>query len=180
MFTLSGALSWVGKCTNSTPTHLCCQKAGDWSPKPSPNDALKLGDPDIPVHVCLHHHHLGFCNYDGTPQEERLQSANEHLKEPRHTCRTLHHDWVSQHSQRQWDLGMAAPPTPSPSWDCGFDSDVSSVSTSLLVSLHSSRSGGSRWSHHGWCCRKIRGCMKDIITYQSWHWDLMVYHHAGC
>ena len=22
--------------------------------------------------------------------------------------------------------------------------------------------------------------MKDTITYQSWCWDLMVYHHAGC
>ena len=22
--------------------------------------------------------------------------------------------------------------------------------------------------------------MKDTITYQSWHWDLMVYHSAGC
>ena len=21
---------------------------------------------------------------------------------------------------------------------------------------------------------------KDVITYQSWHWDLMVYHQAGC
>ena len=20
---------------------------------------------------------------------------------------------------------------------------------------------------------------KDIVTYQSWHWELMVYHHAG-
>ena len=21
---------------------------------------------------------------------------------------------------------------------------------------------------------------KDAITYQSWHWDIMVYHQAGC
>ena len=21
---------------------------------------------------------------------------------------------------------------------------------------------------------------KDAVTYQSWRWDLMVYHHAGC
>ena len=21
---------------------------------------------------------------------------------------------------------------------------------------------------------------KDAITYQNWHWELMVYHHAGC
>ena len=21
---------------------------------------------------------------------------------------------------------------------------------------------------------------KDAVTYQSWRWDLMVYHHVGC
>ena len=21
---------------------------------------------------------------------------------------------------------------------------------------------------------------KDAVTYQSWHWDLTVYHHARC
>ena len=41
-------------------------------------------------------------------------------------------------------------------------------------------------------CRETRGHMKinlpifkdeeakDVITYQSWRWDLTVYHHAGC
>ena len=22
--------------------------------------------------------------------------------------------------------------------------------------------------------------MKDAVTYQSWHWDITVHHHAGC
>ena len=45
---------------NSTPMHWVCGKAVNWSPKPSPNEALKLGDLDIPIHVCLHYCHLGF------------------------------------------------------------------------------------------------------------------------
>ena len=57
----------------------------------------------------------------------------------------------------------------------------------------SERSGGSRHPCHGqWPCREPRGHMKinlpvfkdedtkDAITYQSWHWDLTVYRHAGC
>ena len=23
-------------------------------------------------------------------------------------------------------------------------------------------------------------CTKEAVTYQSWRWDLMVYHHVGC
>ena len=97
------------------------------------------------------------------------------------------------HSQRQWDL-WAGPPLPLPSPDHGFESDQSSVSTSSSVSSRSDRSGGSRHSNHGQChCQGNSGGhmkinlpvfkdedMKDAITYQSWHWDLMVYHHAGC
>ena len=56
----------------------------------------------------------------------------------------------------------------------------------------SNRSGGSRHTHHGQCCRETGGHMKinlpvfededmkDAITYQSWCWDLMVYCQAGC
>ena len=54
-------------------------------------------------------------------------------------------------------------------------------------------SGGSRHPHHGWWpCRETRGHMKinlplfkdevtrNAITYQSWWWDLTIYHHTGC
>ena len=66
------------------------------------------------------------------------------------------------------------------------------MSTSLSVSSRSNRLGGSRWMHHGWCCRKLGGPMKinlpifkdedtkDAVTYQIWHWDLPVYCYAGC
>ena len=92
----------------------------------------------------------------------------------------------------RWDLWAAPSPLPSPSPDHGFESDRSSVSTSLSVSSRSHRSGGSRHTHHGQSHREPGGHMKinlwvfkgkdmkDAVTYQSWHWDLMVYCQAGC
>ena len=66
------------------------------------------------------------------------------------------------------------------------------MSSSLSVSPQSNRSGGSKHLHHGYCHREP-GChmknnlqvfkdkdKKDAVTYQSWCWDLMMYHHAGC
>ena len=56
----------------------------------------------------------------------------------------------------------------------------------------SGRSGGSRHSHHGQCHREVGDHMKinlpvfkdedtkDAISYQSWCWDLTLYHWAGC
>ena len=60
MFTLSGTCSWFDKQAEPNTNALACSKTGDWSPKPSPNNALMLGDPDVSVHICLHHCHLGF------------------------------------------------------------------------------------------------------------------------
>ena len=109
-----------------------------------------------------------------------------------------HHDWdwASQCGQdcgQRWQVLWVVPTlTPSPSPECGFESDRSSVSTSSSVSSQSHRLVGFRHTHYGWCRRELRGPMKinlpvfkdedkkDTIIYQSWYWDLMVYHHAGC
>ena len=60
------------------------------------------------------------------------------------------------------------------------------------VSSQSDRSEGSQHSHHGRHHRETRGHMKinlpifkdentkDTVTYQSWRWDLTVYHQTGC
>ena len=45
---------------NSMPMHWASGKASDWPPKPSPNNVLKLGDLDVPIHICQHLCHLGF------------------------------------------------------------------------------------------------------------------------
>ena len=90
---------------------------------------------------------------------------------------------------------IMASPTPSslPTPDHGFGSDWSSASTSTMMSARFNRSGSSRCSHHGWWHHGGSGGhmkinlpvfkdedMKDTVTYQRWHWDLTVYHHAGC
>ena len=93
----------------------------------------------------------------------------------------------------QWDQWTTPPTLPSPSSDHGIESDWSSVLTSSTVSLRSNRSGGSRYSHHGqqWHRESVGHMkinlpifkdkdMKDAITYQSSHWDLMVYCCTGC
>ena len=83
--------------------------------------------------------------------------------------------------------------SPSPSPGHGFKSDQSTVSTSSSVSSRSNRSGGCWHSCHGQRpCRESGDHMKinlpvfkdedtkDAIMYQSWCWDLTVYHHTGC
>ena len=60
---------------------------------------------------------------------------------------------------------------------------------SSSVASVSERLGGSRHPHHGqWPCRETGGHMKinlpvfkdeetkDAVMYQSWHWDVTVYH----
>ena len=102
----------------------------------------------------------------------------------------LEHGWNCGH---RWPDSWAAPTqSPSPLLDHGFESDRSSVSTSSSVSSKSDRSGGSGCWHHGWCHQEPGGQMKinlpifkdenkkDAVAYQSWHWDIMVYHQAGC
>ena len=81
---------------------------------------------------------------------------------------------------------------PSPSLDQRFESNGSLVLTSSSVSSRSNRSRGSRCQHCGWHHWELTGYMKislpifkdedkkDAITYQSWHWDIMVYHQARC
>ena len=95
--------------------------------------------------------------------------------------------------QWQQELWVAQPQLPLLLSDHGFKSDRSTVLTSSSVSSMSERSRGSRYPHHGRCsCREPGGHMKinlpvfkdedtkDAFTYQSWCWDLIVYHHTGC
>ena len=79
-----------------------------------------------------------------------------------------------------------------PSPDCGFESDQSSLSMASSMSSRSDRSDGSQHSQQGRQYREDRTHMKinlpifkdkdakDMVTYQSWRRDLMVYWCAGC
>ena len=80
---------------------------------------------------------------------------------------------------------------PLPSPDPGFESNRSSLSTTLSMSSISDRSEGSWHSQCGRQCREVEAHVKinlfvfkdedakDAITYQSWR-DLTVYWCAGC
>ena len=66
------------------------------------------------------------------------------------------------------------------------------MSTVSLMSLLSDQLEVSWHPQRGRQCGEAAGHMKinlpifkdedakDAVIYQSWRWDLMVYHHAGC
>ena len=100
---------------------------------------------------------------------------------------------------RSWDCNRCwrdqRPPLPqfsSPSPDHGFKSNRSSLSMASLMSSRSDRSDRSqhswqgRWHQEDGAHMKINlptfkdEDAKDVVTYQSWRWDLMVYWHVGC
>ena len=94
-------------------------------------------------------------------------------------------------NRHQRDQRPSSPRFPSPSPDCGFESNWSSLSMASLILSRSDRSEGSqcprrgRWHQEDGACMKITLPIfkdedaKDAVTYQSWRWDLMVYQCTG-
>ena len=93
-----------------------------------------------------------------------------------------------QEPNRCWrDQMPQSPRFPSPSPDCGFESDQSSLSMASSMSSRSDRSDGSQCPRRGTWHREEGAHMKinllifkdkdakDTVTYQSWRWDLTVY-----
>ena len=85
---------------------------------------------------------------------------------------------------RHWrDQRPPSPQFPSPSLDCGFESDQSSLSMASSMSSRSDRSDGSwhprrgRWHREDGACMKINLPVfkvedaKDAVTCQSWRWN---------
>ena len=140
---------------------------------------------------------FNFSNQGQSPWATGPSTPIEQWGVPNCNPRPLYQEWglvlQKDWGQGQLELWPVPPPLPLPSPDCGFESDQSLASTSSMVSARSDRCGGSRHSHHGWKCHRESGGhmkinlpvfkdedMRDAVTYQSWHWDLTVYHHAGC
>ena len=91
----------------------------------------------------------------------------------------------------QRDQRPPSPQFPSPSPDCGFESNQSSLSMASLMLSRSNRSDGSQHPRRGRWHQEDAAHMiilpifkdkdaKDAVTYQSWRWDLMVYQCAWC
>ena len=194
-FTLSGAICWVWKQAqlNTNPVSLgegwwlITQAITKWciEPREHPHSIPPASAP------------FNFHNKDQSPWAARPPTPVEWWGEPKLHPKPSYQEWgqalQKDWGQEWWELWADPPLPPLPSPDCGFKIDWSSASTSSSVSSRSDRSGGSRPSHWGWCHCRESGAhmkinlpvfkdedMKDTVTYQSWHWDLMVYCHAGC
>ena len=194
MFTLSGAIGWVGKSAHLN-THPLSLQEGHWV------IALAITDWWVKARGpgCPHSHQVipktfRFCGRDESPQEERSHSTNEHIKESGSGHQPSHHrpQQVWDHGPQQLDHWVVQPLAHPPSLDHGFKSDMSLASMASSVLSWSDRLEGSQCPHHGQHCRETRGNMKinlpvfkdedmkDTVASQSWHWDLTVYQCARC
>ena len=127
-----------------------------------------------------------YCPGDSPQKDCPGDASLNHQPLPCRPQRGQDHDWHRR------DQRLIPPQPPSPSPDCGFKSNRSSVLTASSVSSQSDRLEGSWYSQCGRPCRETRAHMKinlpifkdkdakDAVTYQSWRWDLTIYHHAGC
>ena len=184
---------------NSVPNQWAWVMASGWLPKPSLKDMLNQEGLVTLVPSHLHQYHsisvIKTCLHD---QQTSQYLLNDEMY-PDFGPWPVHQEWgwVPQWGQdwgqRQQEVWTAPPQSPSLSSDHRFKSDWSSASTSSLVSLMFEIVGGSRHSHCGWWpYREPRGHMKinlpvfkdedtkDTVTYQSWCWDLTVYHCMEC
>ena len=106
---------------------------------------------------------------------------------------SLHQPLRGQDHNRCWrDLRPPLPQFPSHSLDCGFRSNRSSLLMASLMSSRSDRSDRSwhsqqgRWHWEDGAHMKINLPVfkdqdaKDTVIYQSWRWNLIVYHCVGC
>ena len=185
---------------NSVPNQWAWVMASGWSPKPSLKDiSNQEGLGALIVCHLLQHYSISIIKTH-IPNQQAFQHLLSdgrcpylaHIQYIR--SEAGHHTKAKDQGQRQWELWAAPPQSPLLSSDHGFERDRSSASTSSSsVASMSEGLGGSRHPHHGWWPhREHRGHTKinlpvfkdedtkDAITYKSWHWDLTVYHCAGC
>ena len=199
-FMLSGTISWVSKWAqlSTKPASL----GDDWQliTQAITDGHIEPRGPGRPPSIPPASTPFNFCHQDLSPWPPNVPVAAEWLKVPRLGLHPAHQEqgcvphWGQDRDRDQrWELWVATPQSPLLSSDHGFESDRSSASTSSSVTSMSERSGDSRYQCCGqWPHRETGGHMKinlpvfkdedtkDAITYQSWCWDLTIYHHAGC
>ena len=184
VFMLTGAGTWVGKLAYLATGHWTIQE-GQWAIAQTITEyQIEVRGPGQPrshpsILQPFRFHHLG----DSPWKEHSRDASFNHQPFP---CRSQR---GQDHDQHQRDQRLIQPQSPSP--DYGFESDRSSVSTASLVSSHSDRLEGSQCSWCGRWCRETGAHMeinlpifkdedtKVTVTYQSWRWDLTVYHWVG-
>ena len=196
MFTLSDTTGCVGKQAQLSTKAVSLGDGQQLITQAITRGHIEPREPSCPNSIPPASSPFNFHNQDSYPWPANLSAAAEWWEMPRLGPQPVHQEWGwapqwgLDQGQRQWELWVVPPQSPLLSSDHGFKSDRSSASTSSSVSSMSERLGGSRHSNHGqWPHRESVGHMKvnlpvfkdkDAITYQSWCWDLTVYHCTGC
>ena len=103
MFTLSGALSWVGKEAQLTTNPLNLWEGRWLIAQTDTKGCIEARGPKHPCSWLPVSPPFGFHSHAGYPQEERLQCTNKCMEEPRHTCLASHHDCTLWQG---WDHGQ--------------------------------------------------------------------------
>ena len=186
-FLLTGAGTWVGKLTYLAAEPMTIQEGQRAIAQAISDHRVKVRGPGCP---CVNLPAQQPFQFD-PPRSSPLKDASgdcgsDHPPSPHQPSR-------GQECNRHWrDQRPQLPQFPSPSPDCGFESNCSSLLMASSMSSSSDQSDGSRHSRQDrqhWeegACMKINLPIfkdedtKDAVTYQSWRWGLMVYWHVGC
>ena len=192
MFTLSGVIAWVGKQAQLSTKPVSLGEGRCLIAQAITEGHIEPRGPAHPQSIPPASAPFNFWNQDLSPWYANLLATTKWWEVPWLESWAGQHEWgwALQQGQRQQELWVAPLRLPLLSSGHGFESDRSTAST--LSSL-SERPGGLRHPHHGWCpCQQPGGHMKinllvfkdedtnDAVTYQSWHWDLTLYHCTRC
>ena len=185
-FLLTGAGMWVGKLAYLTVDPMTIQDGNRAIAQAVLDNRVKVRGPGHPQ--------------VNPPAQQPFKFNTQRTSPPKDVSRNYGSDnqWTPQwpswgwgHNRRWRDQQPQSPRFPSPSSDCGYECDRSSLSVVSLMSSRSDHSDGSRHSredrrHREETSMKINLPIfkdkdaKDAVTYQSWRWDLTVYQHARC
>ena len=186
-FLLTGVGTWIRKPAYFSADPMTIQE-GQWVIAQSVTDwhikARGLGCPRINL---LTQQPFRFNCLRGSPMKDTSgDGGSDHQPLPCQPPRI----WDCNRHQRDQRLPLPWFPPPSP--DHGFNSDRSSLSMASLMSSMSDRSEGSWHSQWGRQHQEDGTHMKinlpvfkdkdakDVVTYQSWRWDLTMYWCVGC
>ena len=185
-FLLTGAGTWVGKLAYHTANMITIQEGKRVISQAVSDNRVKARGPRCPHMNLLAPQPFWFNTIRTSSQKDVSGDCGSDYQRSPH--------WPSrgQECNRRWrDQRPQSPRFPSPSPDCGFKNNRSSLSMMSSMLSRSDLSDRSRHSRRGWqhqeeTCMKINLPIfkhkdtKDAVTYQSWRWDLTVYWCAGC
>ena len=159
-FTLTGVGTWVGKPAYLAADPLTIQ-GGWWAIIQAITECqIEARGPGQPCSHPLTYQLFRFhCPGDSPWKEWSGDACFDHQPLPQRPQRGWDHDWCWR------DQRLIQPQPPSPSPDCGFKIDRSSISTASLVSSQSDRSEGSQHSQCGRWCRRLEPTWR--LIYQS-------------